>query len=313
VGTTRILIIKLGSLGDVVQAEGVYRDLRSHHGNSEIIAMTTPPYRPFFERCPWVDEVLIDRRRPRWNVLEMIRLRNRLKAQAIDMVYDLQQVKRTRFYHQYLMPEVPWMGKAPGCTYYFNNMPGTCALEQFAHQLLSLHIETEHVLKPDLSWMVEDMSALLLDSGVSQPYAVLVPGASAGHDKKRWPYYNKLATWLRKIGVTPVMVPGPDEMDSRHRFPAATVLCCKDGYLDYFELAGVLKDAVFAVGNDTGPMHIAAHLHLPGIVLFSDHTEPQRTGLQHSRLQFLQAKNLNHLPLETVWKEITEHLLVSSQ
>ncbi|MEJ2058610.1 MAG: glycosyltransferase family 9 protein [Desulfofustis sp.] len=310
-GTKRILIIKLGSLGDVVQAEGVYRDLRLHHGDSEIIAMTTPPYRPFFERCPWVDGVLIDHRRPRWNILEMMRLRNRLRAQAIDMVYDFQQVKRTRFYHRYFMPEVPWMGKAPGCTYYFDNMPGTCALEQFDHQLQCLNIATDHVLKPDLSWMVKDMSSFVDDSGVSHPYAVLIPGASTGHEKKRWPYYNQLAERLRTVGITPVIVPGPDEMDIQHGFPAAAVLSGEERYLDYFELAGVLRDAVFAVGNDTGPIHIAAHLHLPGIVLFSDHTEPRLTGLQHSHLQFLQVTNLQHLPLETVWQEITEHLLTS--
>jgi len=313
VDTKRILIIKLGSLGDVVQAEGVYRDIREHHSDSEIIAMTTPPYRPFFERCPWVDGVLIDHRRPRWNMLEMSRLRSRLREQSIDMVYDFQQVKRTRFYYRHLMPEVPWMGKAPGCTFYFENMPGTCALEQFVHQLQCLNIATDHVLEPDLGWMVRDMSSFLHDSGISHPYAVLVPGASAGHEKKRWPYCNQLASRLREIGITPVIVPGPDEMDIRHHFPAAAILSNNERYLDYFELAGVFKEALFAVGNDTGPMHIAAHLHLPGIVLFSDHTEPKLTGLQHSRLQFLQVKNLQRLSVETVWQNITEQLLASQQ
>ena len=37
----RVLIIKLGALGDVIQAEGAYRTVRSHHPDAHLIVMTS--------------------------------------------------------------------------------------------------------------------------------------------------------------------------------------------------------------------------------------------------------------------------------
>ena len=307
----RVLIIKLGALGDVVQAEGVYRDIRAFHSNATIIVMTTPPYSRFFERCPWVDEVFIDRREPRWNLLKMADLRRRLRQLRVDMVYDLQQVKRTHFYFRWFLPDVDWLGKAPGCRYRFSHVPGRCALDQFADQFASLQIPHEHIRAADLGWMADDMDAYLAAAGVANPYAVLIPGASAGHDRRRWPFYDELAGWLGERGVTPLTVPGPEEIELCRSFRNARMLVDENGsYLDFFKLAGVLKNASFIVGNDTGPSHIAAHLQRRGLVLFGNHFPATLTGIQHSRLNWLEAESLKELPLDRVQQEIDNRFLV---
>ncbi|MBE0583474.1 MAG: glycosyltransferase family 9 protein, partial [Desulfofustis sp.] len=82
-----ILVIKLGALGDLVQADGALRDIREHHQHELITVMTTPPYRRYLERCPWVDQVFIDPRVSRFNLAGMLDLRKRLQAIRIDSVY----------------------------------------------------------------------------------------------------------------------------------------------------------------------------------------------------------------------------------
>jgi ADP-heptose:LPS heptosyltransferase len=49
------------------------------------------------------------------------------------------------------------------------------------------------------------------------------------------------------------------------------------GKTDLSELAGVVAGAVLAVGNDTGPMHLAAALSVPSVVLFSGASDPALT------------------------------------
>ena len=310
----RVLIIKLGSLGDVVQAEGVIHDIRLHHPNATLFVLTTPPYRRFFERCPWIDEVVIDRREPRWSLFKMAALRTRLRSLNLDMVYDLQQVKRTHFYFRWFLRDVPWLGRAPGCRYQFSLVPGQCALQQFSDQLAAIGIPNTHSLQADLGWMADDMAGFLREAGVESPFVVVIPSTSSGQEHRRWPFYDELAGWLVERGITPVMVPGPDEMDASRSFTSARILTGQNGdYLDFFKLAGIMQRASFVVGNDTGPMHIAANLGMPGLALFSSRWPPTMTGIQFSGMDWIEVEQLQELPLAQVTDEIETRFLGSSK
>ncbi len=39
----RVLIIRHGAFGDIVQSDGAFRDIRAHHPGAEIDLLTTPP------------------------------------------------------------------------------------------------------------------------------------------------------------------------------------------------------------------------------------------------------------------------------
>ena len=65
---SNILIIKHGSLGDIVQISGVLKDIRQRHISDKIFLLTTLPYVELLSRCPFVDGILIDKRLPRWNL-----------------------------------------------------------------------------------------------------------------------------------------------------------------------------------------------------------------------------------------------------
>ena len=144
-----------------------------------------------------------------------------------------------------------------------------------AGQLNDAGVAVRSTLHPDISWMCDDVQETLAKAGVAPPYFAFIPGSSRRHPQKRWPFYADLAQQLIAKGHQVVTAPGPDELETAHAMPGI-VLKGPRGFLNWFELAGVLKDAAFVVGNDTGPSHMAAHLGVPGLALFGPHTTALR-------------------------------------
>ena len=105
---SNILIIKHGSLGDIVQISGVLKDIRESHNDKKIFILTTLPYIEVLSRCPYLDGVLLDRRLPRWNVYYLLKLKKMLDKYNFSHVYDLQNSSRTSFYRKYLFKIENW-------------------------------------------------------------------------------------------------------------------------------------------------------------------------------------------------------------
>lgn len=296
----KILVIKLGAFGDITQADGALRDIRAFHDCAEITLLTTQPFRQLMSRCPHVDRVLADSRAPLWKLGEWVRLARMLRGERFAKVYDLQKTDRTGLYRKLFFRNISWSGQQAG------PRPSS-ALEGFVTQLESAGIPANHCLSPDVSWMADDMSLFLEGEGVRKPYVVLIPGCSAKHPQKRWPYYAQLAVALIERGYEVVTAPGPDEIELARSIPGHTLLG-PNGFLNWFELAGVLKGACYVVGNDTGPSHIAACLGKPGLALFGAHATAARTGICRGEFHAIEAPDLASLSVETVLEVVTPKL-----
>ncbi|MDC0426031.1 lipopolysaccharide heptosyltransferase family protein, partial [Pelagibacteraceae bacterium] len=92
---SNILIIKHGSLGDIVQISGILKDIRNHFSDSSISILTSKPYQSLFEQCPYVDRVLLDERKARWNFFYLYGLVSKIVKQQFSQVIDLQNSSRT--------------------------------------------------------------------------------------------------------------------------------------------------------------------------------------------------------------------------
>jgi ADP-heptose:LPS heptosyltransferase len=143
--------------------------------------------------------------------------------------------------------------------------------------------------------------------GVRTPYVALIPGSAARHPHKRWPYYDQLAKALRERGYDVVTAPGPDEIELAKSIPGHTLLG-PNGFLNWFELAGVLKGASFIVGNDTGPSHVASCLRKPGLVLFGPHTSAALTGIARGDFHAIEVPDLAGLSVGTVLDAVLRRL-----
>ena len=72
---SNILIIKHGSLGDLIQANGAIQDIKNSFKNSKVLLLTSRGYLEFMSGCPYIDGVILDKRLPRWNFFYLYSLK----------------------------------------------------------------------------------------------------------------------------------------------------------------------------------------------------------------------------------------------
>ena len=116
----RILVIKLGALGDFIYSIGPMQAIKKNHPDSELTLMTRPAFEQLGQRINIFDEILIDQEPKKWQLLKMINLRNILRAKDFTRIYDLQTSDRTGFYYKMLGPGLrpEWSGIVKGCSHY---------------------------------------------------------------------------------------------------------------------------------------------------------------------------------------------------
>ncbi len=288
-----ILVIKHGALGDLIQSLGLLADIRHHYPNSKINLLTAPAYCKLMQQCPMVDYVIADNRAPIWRVDQQIKLKKKLAKQKIDLVIDLQNSDRSRMYHQFWFSKTEWIGRDADAEEPKSGLSGLIDL------LNAVSINTPHAYELDLSWMVGDVTEILRKKGIAMNYIALIPGSSAEHTEKRWPYFATLAKTLVASGEEVVVILGPDEEDLAKEMPGIII---KD--IDWFALAGVLNSASYVIGNDTGPSHIASYLNQRGLAIFGPTTSADRAEIGRRNFETIEVDDLSTLTVERVLERL---------
>ncbi len=306
----RILVIKLSALGDFVLALAAMKKIREVHPKAHITLLTTPPFEGLAGSCPYFNAVETDGR-PR-GLAQWLALRRRLRAVRYDRVYDLQTSARSSRIFQVLRPGPPaWSGIAFGCSLPHRNRLRNHmhTLERQADQLMYAGVwpdaptQPGQAPPPDLSWIIRQAEGERQTGGVKpRPYAMLVPGGAAHRPEKRWPVekYGELARILHARGFDIVVIGGPQEAALAHAIqrdvPGARDLT---GRTDFARVAMLGARAALAIGNDTGPLHLAAAAGAPTVVLFSKASDPALSA-PRGRVAVLQADDLSGLPVAEV-------------
>ena len=255
--------------------------------------LTTAPFAALAERSPWFDRVLVDARPGWWNIPALLRLRRML--QGYDFVYDLQTSGRSGRYFR-LAGQPPWSGIARGASHPHAN--------RARDQMHNHARQREQLVLAGISEFPAGRS-VVADAGgpvLPAPYALLAPGCSPHRPEKRWPteMFGAFACVLAERGLLPVVVGSGSENDLaaiiRAACPSAVDLT---GQTSLLELGGVASRAALAVGNDTGPMHLAAIVGCPSIVLFSAASDPALAA-PRGQVTVLREADLADLALERV-------------
>jgi ADP-heptose:LPS heptosyltransferase len=315
----RVLVIKLGALGDFVQAFAGFAQIRSAHPSAEITLLTTPPFAELARASGLFDRIETDGR-PR-KLREQWRLFRRLRAQRYARVYDLQTSSRTRTYFYAFLPWPPaWSGISFGCAYRQRRPDRDLMhnLDRIADQLHVAGIGPAYMPgaapPPDLSWAAHgtdfELNQIARRFGLTRPFALLVPGASAAKPCKLWPtaYYAQLAVMLDGAGLQVAVVGGPAEAQHykviADALPKAVDLTGKTSLLDLAALGSV---ATLCVGNDTGPTLLLAYAGAPGLMLMSNATDPNHCG-PRGRMTWLKEEDLASLQIPPVFMACQEAL-----
>ncbi len=125
--------------------------------------------------------------------------------------------------------------------------------------------------------------------GVKKPIAILHPGAK--HPLKKWGTENfeKLSKSLIEKGFSVVIIDESENLDD--------VIYIKNLSLE--ELVGTIAQADIFIGNDSGPVHIAAALNIPTLSIF---------GPTHPALGFVpRGKNADYITADLPCSPCTLH------
>lgn len=275
--TRRILVIKLGALGDFIQALNPCAFVRRHHGSDRIVLLTTAPFADLARASRLFDDIELDARPKAYQAFQWLALRRFLREGRFARVYDLQTSDRSSFYYRLFWPGPypEWSGIAPACSHPHANpkRDSMHTLDRQAEQLRMAGINAAEARTPDVSFLQADISRF----GLGAPYALLVPGGASHRPGKRWPLerFAAIATELAGKGIAPALLGVAAEAPLTGRIrelcPAAADLA---GRTSLAEIAVLAHKAACALGNDTGPMHLIAAAGCPSAVLFSAESDP---------------------------------------
>jgi ADP-heptose:LPS heptosyltransferase len=298
----RILVIKLGALGDVIQALGPMAAIRTHHTGDHITVLTTEPFAELIRAAEVCDDVIIDPR-PRWaEIGKWLALRKTLRTGAYSRVYDLQTSDRSSGYYRLFWPgpRPEWSGVAAGCSHRHANPKRDLmhTIERQAEQLS--HAGIDNVPAADLGPIVSDISHLKLPG----KYCLIVPGGAEHRPAKRWPraHYRALIQKLDSQQITPVVCGTPSERALAAALIEGTMTARNiAGETSLTDLVTVAKRAAFAVGNDNGTMHVAAFAGIPSLVLYSHASDPALCAQRGAAVTILRRQSLSDLGVDEVF------------
>ena len=315
----KILVIKLGALGDFVLALAAMKRIREAHPKAKITLLTTPPFEALAKASPYFNFIETDGRPAGFG--EWMAMVGRIRKAKYDRVYDLQTSGRSSWIHQMLGPfgRPQWSGIASGASHRHRSAGRKTmhTLERQADQLRVAGIwddaptEAGYAPPPDLSWIMKKApEARPVAGGVKpRPYVLLVPGGSSHRMEKRWPveHYAELAGILRAEGYDLVIIGGPEESALARAIQRTAQARDLTGRTDFAQIAMLGARAAAAVGNDTGPVHLIAAAGAPTLVLFSKASDPDLCS-PRGHVSVLRADKLKDLPVSEVARAV-HHLL----
>ncbi len=291
-----ILVIDFGQLGDVVLSLPALRAIRERFPHAQITVAAGKPSSEIVGMSGYADAIIeVDRvaMRDGFKPLAIVKIWQLVKdvrRRGFDFVIDLHSFSETNL--------LGFLSGAPKRLFARRRGRSLDFLANFRPQPpLEETNRTRHqvdryldVLKPLEMQNVDRVPRLMTeakdDATVDQllrkskadagaPLVGLFPGA--GHNDRRWPLekFAQLAEVLiHSDGVRPIVFLGPEEeqlvKEIRLMFPSAAVILNR---LSIRQLAAALARLAVFVCNDTGPMHIAAAVGAP-VVLLLDSRAP---------------------------------------
>ena len=302
---SKILVVKLGALGDFIQALGAMKAIRQHHPQAHITLLTTQPYKMLATQCGYFNEIWIDTKPKILELGDWMALRKQLNNAHFDRVYDLQNNDRTSFYFKLFKktnrPE--WVGVAPGASH-MNSSPSRTAGHAFDGHVQTLALAgIQNVTLDTLSWMKADIT----DFTLKKPYVLLVPGSAPDRLSKRWPAENYaiIANAITQKGFQPILLGAQAEAAVTSKIastcPQALNLTGRTSLAQIVELA---RGAAAAIGNDTGPIHLIAATGCPVLALFSGQSHPVKHAPKGADVQIMREDFLEMLKPDDVLKAL---------
>jgi heptosyltransferase-2 len=311
-----VLLVRLDEIGDVVLTTPLLRELRRNMPCAWITLIVKPAAYNFVELCPHVNEVLtfnwqghglLEPFQRHWRALTVARrfLRKRHFELAILPRWDIDWYHGTFLaYFSGAMRRIGYSEKVATAKQKFNHgfdslltevFPNNTLINEVQHNLDVVRVLGGEVREDHLDlWLSADDERfadnfLQLHETRSDDLLIAL-GPGAGSPKRRWPLesYSQIGNWLQNNCQTKIIIiGGPEdgyigrELQSRLGPTAIDAT----GKATLRQSAALLKRCALYIGNDAGPMHIAAAARTP-VVELSCHPKAGSDGSANSPRRF---------------------------
>jgi heptosyltransferase-1 len=280
----RVLIVRLGSLGDIVHGLPVAAALRAAWPRAHLAWLAERPYAHLLALVPAVDEaILLEGGTPRaW--LQAIRA---VRRQRYEVALDLQGLLKSAVLARasgaarvvgFAPEHLRERAAAPFYTETVDPGPGGHVVFKNLAILRALGVDD-----PPLDFPIRETASTALAEVRrrlgSTPFVLVNPGAA--WPNKRWPpdRFGAVATYLgERHGLSSIVLWGPGEAAL-----AEAVAESARGFAhvapptSLADLVALARAATLMISGDTGPYHLAAAVGTPTVGLFGP-TDPHRNG-----------------------------------
>ena len=304
----KILIIKHGSLGDIVFALEPILAIQNKFDNSVIDLVTEEKFISFFKKIQIFDQFIIDNRGGFFSMLSII---TKIISGKYDLIIDLQNSKRTNFYHFFI--KIFSRSRINGSRNFVHDRyiippQGKESPTQGLLNQLKL-LDIDHI-NPDFSWLVSDKEDQSL---VNKEVILVIPGVSKSGHAKQWSptKYEQLCYFLESKGYYICLVGTKDDAKTfqpiLNRCKKIINLIDKSPPEIIYTVASKSK---LVISNDTGPGHIAALSKVNTLWLALDNSVT-KSNLSFRQNSHLVLKNkMEDLSIDEVKDYISENKLL---
>lgn len=277
---TKILIIKLRAIGDVVLSTIVLENLRKAFLHAEIHFLTEAASKDVVFGSPLLDKVIVlDRKKTfRLKWLSSLRFLSDIRKTHYDLVFDFFGNPRSAL--------IAWLSGAPkriGYDYRIRKWAYNIVVRSRADQLHeadwhldALSVAGIPVVSKKLNFAIgpgdDEFAQKFWQQAGLEGHATIALNFSGGWPAKRWPVerFAELAGRLvEKYRTRIILLWGPGEKPDAENLAAKSsvpVILIPQSNLK--QMAAILKKIELLVSTDSGPMHIAAAVGKPCIGIF---------------------------------------------
>lgn len=300
----KILIIKHGSLGDIISATSVIKDIRNHYKSDKIFILTTKKFNQFFSDSKLIDNIITDNRQGLFSIFIIIK---KILNYKFDLIIDLQNSQRTSFYIFFirLFTNIEINGTNQFATKRYQSKSGELpnVIEGLSNQIELLNINTRR--QPFLDWLNDtyfDFSKIKV-----QDFIIINPGCSKHSTQKRWPpeYYANICSHLISKKILPIIIGSSQDAEVINQ-----IINKEKKVLNLINNSplGVIyqlsKKAKGAISNDTGPAHLIAATGCKIHLILSNFSNISTVIPQGSNVSFTQKQKIEQISVAEIKKKI---------
>lgn len=302
---SRVVIIKHGSIGDFVMAFRAMRSIREHFSSSHITLVTTNLINKLFGQIPFFDKIIIDERKSIFNAFNYV---NYLKKLNAELVIDLQNSKRTQFYHfitRIFNPKIV-INSSRKFSHLRYNIPrhgSEHVIVGLKNQLNLLNIEHNNI--SDINWLRKKDFI----NPIKKKFVLLIPGTSKNGSKKQWSSKNfsKLSKLLNDLNFE-VVISGTsnDREIIKDILSQAPKVINLEQYSDFPNFINLCDSASIIISVDTGPAHIAAYSNIPLIWIIKSNKYSITNKPFSSNTYIIESDDMNSIKVDDVYSKVLE-------